>query len=141
MNKVFSEINKENHLKRYEIKMVYDGLCIPEVESWIKGHSQLFKRAYPTRQVNNIYYDTHDLAFRDAHIQGAFDRFKIRYRWYHNSWIASEGQLEIKHKHGNLGKKEFFPIKAKINIPSLSWIQINDLICSEIDLEYQYLFL
>lgn len=140
MNKVFSEINRENDLKRYEVKMVYDGLCIPEVESWIKGHSQLFRKAYPTRQVNNIYFDTHDMAFRDAHNQGVFDRFKIRYRWYHKSWIASEGQLEIKHKHGNLGKKEVFPIEVKIDISSLSWIQVNEIISSELDLDYRLLF-
>jgi len=140
MNKAFSEISRGKDLKRYEVKMVYNGLCLPEVKSWILGHSQLFREAYPPRQVNNIYFDTHDLDFRDAHYQGVFNRFKIRYRWYHKSWIASKGQLEIKLKYGNLGNKEVFPIEGMIDIPTLTWSQIYELLRSELDLEFQYLF-
>ena len=140
MNKVFSEINQDNGLKRYEIKMVYDELRLGEVNSWIKSHSQLFRKAYPSRQVNNIYFDTHDMAFREAHIQGVFNRFKIRYRWYHKSWIASKGQLEIKHKYGNLGEKDVYLIDEEIDISSFSWNQIYGFIRSELDLDCQYLF-
>ena len=140
MNKVFSEINPIDGQNRYEIKMLYDGLRYGEVISWINGHSQLFQKAYPSRQVNNIYFDTQDMAFKDAHDQGVFDRFKVRFRWYHKSWNTKKGQLEIKQKYGNLGKKKIFPILADIDLKSQSWEFIHNRIRSELNLETQLLF-
>ena len=140
MNKVFSEIDPGNENKRYEIKLVYDGLQIDEVASWIQAHPFLFRREHPTRQINNIYFDTTDLVLRHDHMQGVHSRFKLRYRWYQSTWVAKNGQLELKQKIGNLGKKEVFFIKNTLDLTVLTWNQIRERIRSELEPEWKALF-
>jgi SPX domain protein involved in polyphosphate accumulation len=139
MNKVFSEINQSSENKRYEIKLVYDGLRMDEVASWIRTHPFLFRREYPTRQVNNIYFDTIEMNLRYEHIQGVNSRYKLRYRWYYNTWLTNKGILEVKHKSGKLGKKESFPIENELDLTNLSWYQIQERIRSELTPEWKSL--
>jgi hypothetical protein len=124
---------------RYELKLVFDGLSSGAVRSLIRGHSYLFKEVYPPRQVNNIYFDSADLKLRDIHIQGAFQRYKIRLRWYHDIWSFAGSQLEIKSKTGPLGLKVSFPISQEIDLGNHSWSEILNMIKSGLDPEGQNL--
>jgi len=121
--------------------MVFNGLQIGLVRSLIIGHSQLFKKAYPSRQVNNIYFDTEDFQLKDAHIQGANSRIKIRQRWYHDTWKFSDSQFEIKSKSGNLGSKTVFLIPIEIDLSIISWNDLRDLIRPYINQEKQHLLI
>ena len=140
MNKVFSEIDQSSERKRYEIKLVYDGLNLDEVASWIHSHPFLFKREYPPRQVNNIYFDTAEMNLRYDHLQGIFSRFKLRFRWYHDTWLIKNGILELKQKSGRLGHKVSFQINNGINLSELTWRQIQDRIRSELTPQWNNLF-
>jgi len=141
MTRVSSGIDLQTSFSRYEIKMVFNGLQTDLVRSLVIGHSQLFKKAFPSRQVNNIYFDTEDFQLRDAHIQGNNSRFKIRHRWYHDTWKFFDSQLEIKSKSGNLGTKVVFPIPLKIDLTSTSWNGLLTKIRPFINQEYQHIFL
>lgn len=140
MNKTFLETEQQNNLGRYEIKMVYDGNQSGYVKSLIQGHSLMFREAYPPRQVNNIYFDTTDFQLQDAHIQGSFQRFKIRLRWYNPTWVINDGVLELKLKTGRLGRKEVFPIPVELDLQKQSWIKVLSLIDSSLDNELLNVF-
>jgi len=105
---------------RYEIKMVYDGLRIFEVRQWIRNHSSAFRTAYPTRLVNNIYYDTEELGAFNEHISGSARRKKMRFRWYHNIAAIVDGRLEVKRKDAMLGSKVAQNILG-INLAKDTW--------------------
>ncbi len=141
MTRVSSGTDLQTSSPRYEIKMVFNGLQTGLVRSLIIGHSQLFKKAYPSRQVNNIYFDTEDFQLKDAHIQGANSRIKIRQRWYHDTWKLSNSQFEIKSKSGNLGSKTVFPIPIEIDLSIISWNDLRALIRPFINQENQHLLI
>ncbi len=124
MTKVSSEINIQTGHLRYEIKMVFSGLQAGFVRSLILGHSHLFVKAFPPRQVNNIYFDTEDYQLQQAHIQGTHQRIKLRQRWYHATWSLSDSQIEIKAKSGNLGTKAIYPISTDADLSTISWKQL-----------------
>ena len=141
MTRVSSGTDHQTSPSRYEIKMVFNGLQTGLVRSLIIGHSQLFKRAYPSRQVNNIYFDTEDFQFKDAHIQGNESRIKIRQRWYHDTWKFSNSLLEIKSKSGNLGSKTVIPIPVEIDLTDTTWNELRPMIRSYIKQASQHLIL
>jgi hypothetical protein len=128
MNSVSSGIDLDNSPSRYEIKMVFSGLQSDLLRSLIWGHSLLFKKTYPSRQVNNIYFDTEDFQLKNDHIQGAQRRIKIRQRWYHDTWKLSNSQLEIKSKSGNLGSKKVLPISSEIDLTNITWNEFRKVV-------------
>jgi SPX domain protein involved in polyphosphate accumulation len=125
---------------RYEKKMVFDGLRLDEVRSWVFFHSDAFRVAYSPRRVNNIYFDTFDRNLLMDHIDGVRDREKIRFRWYGESWQTSEGQLEIKKKRGQLGYKVIQPILSNIDVAKLNWREILGLLKTSGTEEFSLLF-
>lgn len=124
---------------RYEIKMVTDALYLGEVRSWVFSHPGAFQVAYPPRQVNNIYFDTLDREMMEAHINGAVNREKFRFRWYGRSWLANGGQIEIKKKRGVLGYKTIQPITAPIDIARLNWKEIAAALKQECTREFTFI--
>jgi len=141
MTRVSSGTDHQTSTSRYEIKMVFNGLQTGLVRSLIVGHSHLFKKAFPSRQVNNIYFDTQDFQLKDAHIQGDHSRIKIRHRWYHDPWKFSNSQFEIKSKSGNLGSKTVFPIPLEIDLIHITWNDLRALIRPYINQENQHLLM
>lgn len=113
---------------RYEIKMVFDGFQVPNARSWIFAHSYAFDESYPPRQVNNIYFDTHERDFMSAHLDGEPSRAKLRLRWYGETWQPRQSQLELKIKHARLGTKLIDSISIPIDISSLTWVEITDIL-------------
>lgn len=110
--------------RRYEVKMVVDALLLDEVRSWTLAHPAAFRAAYPLRRVNNLYFDTFERQFILDHVDGLAERAKVRYRWYGETWRASAGQVEIKHKQTQLSRKIIFPVDASLEIAQLSWEEI-----------------
>jgi SPX domain protein involved in polyphosphate accumulation len=103
MSLIKSLINKKVPW-RYERKY---SLSLPKADQLIaKILASNFYKAYPDRRVNSLYFDTHDLKlFRDS-VDGSFNRYKIRRRWYGKD--KKNSQLEIKVKKGELGQKQVF---------------------------------
>ena len=113
---------------RYEIKLQYDGLCLHNVRQWIRLHSLAFNPAYPSRQVNNIYFDTLGLDSLNDHLSGVGDRRKLRFRWYGENIENARGKLEIKQKKNRIGWKYTYPIPTTLDLANLNWTQIHETI-------------
>lgn len=97
-------------MSRYEVKFITNQENYDSVMLWIKSSILSFKKSYPDRIVNNIYFD--DLNFENFHdnVVGISKRRKVRYRWYQNSNTILPGYLEIKSKQNNLGSKQLYKI-------------------------------
>ena len=74
----------------------------------------MFKKLYPDRIINSLYFDTDDLKNVWDNINGFSDRLKIRLRWYGSPKKLIEPILEIKSKRGYETKKDSFKI-SKLN--------------------------
>jgi hypothetical protein len=129
------DIANEN---RYEIKMVYDKLRIWEVRQWVRNHSSAFRTAYPTRLVNNIYFDTDDLGTFNDHISGCGSRQKLRFRWYHEENGLINGQLEVKRKVAMIGTKYIQPI-TDIDLTHDTWKTIQQKMLDQTENEMNLL--
>lgn len=109
---------------RYELKMVSERQLLYEVRKWIRTHSWAFRRSYPSRQVNNIYFDTLDMDCLNDHLSGVSDRRKLRFRWYGEGCNAVNGSLELKQKSACVCQKIIQPIDATVNLETMQWEQI-----------------
>ena len=88
---------------RYERKYIFNEFSIDNLRNRIKSLD--FKSAYPSRQVNSIYYDTNDFYLFNISEAGISDRRKIRIRWYNHN---EKKQLEYKIKQAEIGKKLYY---------------------------------
>jgi len=93
---------------RYELKYVVRPEEIFLLESIIFSHSAGFRKAFPNRLVNNIYFDTIQLKAGADNLAGISNRTKLRYRWYDEEL---KGKLEFKIKKNALGSKTFIPLQ------------------------------
>jgi len=96
---------------RLELKFTAETVRRHELLAWLRMHRIAFRTAYPPRWVNNIYFDSHDLAAFRLNTAGVGTRVKARYRWYGDAFPVSAGALEIKEKRGRLGWKRSFPVE------------------------------
>jgi len=101
-----------------------DALHLGEVRSMVYTHSNAFGMAYPTRWVNNLYFDTLDHQFMVDHLNGVTSRAKIRFRWYGNTWNLQGGQFEIKKKIAHLGQKDIYPFSGNLDISQSNWREV-----------------
>jgi hypothetical protein len=108
---------------RYEVKMTCEdaNAGLPRVRAWLRLHPAGFSVAYPPRRVNNLYLDTPELASLQDHRDGAFERSKLRFRWYGDDNAAVRGSLELKSKSSRVGWKEICPIPVCFDLTAISW--------------------
>jgi hypothetical protein len=96
----------ENEFYRYERKFVFDADQSNEIDSILTSHPYLFSECFPTRDINNIYFDTESMHSYFDNIEGNSYRVKYRIRWYGNLFgEVREPKLEIKVKDGVDGTK------------------------------------
>jgi len=108
---------------RYELKLVCDVGWLAQARSWVQLHPAGFVTAYPTRQINNIYFDTPTLDSLNANLSGLSRRQKIRLRWYGHGSGRVRPWLEVKAKENLLGRKWRVPLPAPIDL-SEPWTNI-----------------
>jgi hypothetical protein len=101
--------------------MTCNEIYLPDVRSWIQLHPDAFIEAYPTRRVNNLYLDTHEVDCLNDHLDGADERSKLRFRWYGEDLSAVRGVLELKRRINRLGWKEQCPIPVTFDLRTISW--------------------
>ncbi|GJM31986.1 MAG: VTC domain-containing protein [Saprospiraceae bacterium] len=113
---------------RYEHKYVVENFHAFEVEHLVRMHPAGFRKAFPDRQVNNIYFDTADFSTFQHNLMGISKRHKYRIRWYGNPIETVRNiRLETKIKDNQLGRKEWEDREVEdwnslINlIPNLNW--------------------
>ena len=100
---------------RYEKKYQIDHLPRAAVEQMLQLHPAGFRRLFPNRQVNNIYYDTSDYQTFRQNVDGVPYRKKFRLRWYGpDTQRISQPRLEVKIKRGELGAKLISPFPDSI---------------------------
>lgn len=95
---------------RYERKFWLPQGSVGEAITILRTHPVMFQPSYEPRQVNNIYFDTFSLSDRAEHAASLGQRQKVRIRWYGHSERAIHPCLEIKHRQGDVGYKEEYPL-------------------------------
>jgi hypothetical protein len=106
---------------RIELKFVVPALALPRVRAWTRLHRAGFHTAYPPRTVNNVYFDTRDLASVRANLDGIAQRGKLRLRWYGQSDVIDGGVLELKCKQGSAGWKRTHKVTEVIDLTTRRW--------------------
>ncbi len=97
---------------RYERKFKIDSISADVVRQVIINHPASFRKIFPDRKVNNIYFDTISLSAYFDNVEGVPDRRKYRVRWYGNDiFKINNPTLEIKIKSNQLGYKKSFPVE------------------------------
>ena len=124
---------------RHEIKQTVSRGHRDKAERWLRSHSLFFVTQYPSRQVNNIYFDTHDLkAFYD-NLAGISRRHKTRFRWYGPLKIPDSGTLEIKFRVNQLGGKDSIPISG-LAAEAGNWTTIQRQMREKLDGRFRVFF-
>jgi len=101
---------------RYERKYQIAHLSKFAVEQTVRLHPAGFRKIFPNRQVNNIYFDTWDYQTCRQNIEGVNQRKKYRLRWYGNDLQQiNNPRLETKIKHNELGRKEVQALTRNVN--------------------------
>lgn len=96
---------------RYERKFVISELDRYGVESIIRCHPVSFSEIFHERPINNIYFDSLNMASYLDNECGMSQRLKVRIRWYGSLFeIIEKPMLELKIKDGQLGSKISFPL-------------------------------
>ena len=119
--------------RRYEVKMICKEMLLPDVHAWVRMHPEAFIEAYPPRQVDNIYFDTHGIDALNDNLIGVSERTKLRYRWYGKDTTYVLGHLELKHKSNQVGWKEHCPIPVTFDLTSISWHEMMEQLQEQAD--------
>jgi SPX domain protein involved in polyphosphate accumulation len=102
---------------RFEQKMVLNGFSHEKIISELSLHQARFEKAFPDRQVNNLYLDTESLTCFYDHMNGSGKRFKARIRWYGHFTNHHNSNLEIKLRQGSVSSKRVYPLQLQ-SMPS-----------------------
>ena len=102
----------ESNNLRYERKFRIENVRVFDIESLFLIHPMGFRKAYPDRQINNIYFDTADLKCYRENVAGVSDREKYRIRWYSDIKQILKPVFEIKYKRNALGGKKSTPMNS-----------------------------
>ena len=95
---------------RYERKYRVESFSPEVVRQVVSNHPASFRKIFPDRQINNVYFDTANLVAYNENVDGVAARRKFRVRWYGTDiFNIQKPKLEIKIKNNQLGFKETCP--------------------------------
>ncbi|MGB0863411.1 MAG: polyphosphate polymerase domain-containing protein [Saprospiraceae bacterium] len=96
---------------RYERKYKMYDYAPSILEQAVKMHPASFKKIYPDRQINNIYFDTSTLSSYWDNVNGVAERKKYRVRWYNfDETKIEKPHFEVKGRINELGTKKIIRI-------------------------------
>ena len=115
--------------KRIELKEVFPLRYYTKILKSIRSSSLAFRKIYPTRRINSIYYDNSSYSSMEESIEGNSLRSKKRIRWYgfEKKWVKAS--LEIKKKQGYVSWKKKYDSIYDINTKSkklISFLRCNN---------------
>ena len=116
----------QKKINRFERKWIFkSNNYLVLINSLIRSNL-FFKKHYPKRRVNSIYFDTSNYTSIRENLDGVSNKKKIRIRWYGNYKKLVNPVLEIKSKKGSETKKESFNINELNNLkfPDLKNLEI-----------------
>ncbi len=108
---------------RHELKFVAPVARYHDLENWVRVHAGGFVRAYPPRRVNNVYFDTPDLAAYLENLSGTSRRTKLRLRWYGDTHCPEKAVIELKYRRNNLGWKSVYRIRG-MDFERATWSEL-----------------
>ena len=106
---------------RYELKFVAPPDSADWVISQLKAHPARFRRAYPERLLNNVYFDTENLVSYADNLSGISRRVKVRYRWYGPGNTSDKGVLEVKLRRNQVGWKLQYAVPGQDMVHGQQW--------------------
>lgn len=111
--------------RRNEVKIPVPSVLLADVEAWVRVHPCHWRRPYPPRQINNIYFDTPTYAGLNANLAGIGERAKLRLRWYGDRLtFVADASLELKQKRGMIGWKEIVPLNVNLDLRCTGWREL-----------------
>ncbi|MFM9950192.1 MAG: VTC domain-containing protein [Saprospiraceae bacterium] len=114
---------------RYERKYKVERLERAALEQMILVHPVAFEKAFPDRQINNVYWDTLNWDNAQDSLNGVSMRTKIRVRWYGAiENLIKNPVLEIKSRSNQLGGKTLEPL------PDCTWQELQTLVGERLQL-------
>lgn len=118
---------------RHEFKFIVPDRDTSMLRMVLRLHGAGFRAEHPPRQVNNVYFDTPDLACYAQNLAGGAERTKLRFRWYGESVRDACGTLEYKCKRDLAGWKEHAAIAERIDFAAMSWRQVLATVTRQLD--------
>ena len=100
--------------KRRELKFTTNEIYYSDIINWIKNNKVNFKKNFPKRLINSIYFDNYSYSSFKENIYGDSKKTKIRLRWYNIFFFSMDSFFEIK-KRDNI-----YNYKKTIKIPNLA---------------------
>lgn len=122
---------------RYERKFLIPHSEYHHLERWLQNREEGFYRPYPSRLINNVYFDRPTFEAYSDSLSGVSDRAKVRYRWYGTSPFPIAGQLEVKRRRNRVGWKLTFRVDADFDTCS-DWTSLTRVIYRELPPEGRF---
>jgi hypothetical protein len=122
---------------RHEFKFKTDLIHYHMLKQWVLLNPGGFQTAYPSRKINNVYFDTWDLNSYTSNIKEVSARSKLRYRWYGHSIEPTAGALEIKSKRNLYGWKFRYNIENLKFAKTDSWKTIRSIIRKKLPVDWR----
>ena len=122
---------------RTEKKYTFNQVEKDSVRDWLQALPLGFQEVYSKREVNSLYFDSHDHFCYEENLSGVSKRGKARLRWYNNNdLLSSKVTFEMKVKSNSFGNKLSHEFNFKdLNINSSSHdliIQLRNLLPNDI---------
>ena len=109
----------QDNISRFELKFKFPVSDYYSLLAIINESNLKFRKSFPNRSVNSIYFDNTSLRNLSDNISGADQRVKVRIRWYNNE--LSKCKLEVKMRDSQLIRKRNFNfIKSPLDSQSIS---------------------
>lgn len=115
---------------RLEMKFVLPLWAEPNARLQLLNSDTGFRRSYPSRIVNNIYFDSIDHQAVQSNFSGIGERAKVRLRWYGDTTSPVNSVLEIKLKSRGAGSKLRNIISTQARFGDMAWDEIRKMISS-----------
>lgn len=112
---------------RYEIKLIVPSRTAADLRDSLLWNPVRCRTAFPPRTVNTVYFDTPQLSCFRSSVQGAFERYKVRLRWYGRENPA-DLFLEWKTRRGAFGGKERFRVAWSGPLQDREWSEVRKLL-------------
>lgn len=98
---------------RCERKYMVDEISAHQIRYLVRMHPAIFKSPYPSRYINNIYFDTKEMTYYYENVNGVKERRKVRLRWYGDLYgNQKKPVLEFKIKDGFVGTKQHYRLAS-----------------------------
>lgn len=115
---------------RYERKYHIERLGHATLEQLILLHPAAFIEAWPSRRINNVYWDTPNWNSARDNASGISARTKVRVRWHGDDVeMLRQPVMEIKSKLNMQGRKKLIPLR------DCTWQELPALVQEQLEQE------